>query len=61
MSSAKITSLQKLKFRDEDGFDLHYPGNQRRKDVAASPCIDHRIAPDNVLANEGGVTDPAVL
>lgn len=35
--------------------------NQRRKDVEASPYINHPIALANVLANEGGVMDPAVL
>lgn len=35
--------------------------NQRRKDAAASPYINHPIALANVLANEGGVQDPLVL
>jgi len=35
--------------------------NQRRKDADASPYINHPIALANVLANEGGVTDPEVL
>jgi guanosine-3',5'-bis(diphosphate) 3'-pyrophosphohydrolase len=35
--------------------------NQRRKDMDASPYINHPIALANVLANEGGITDPAVL
>lgn len=35
--------------------------NQRRKDKDASPYINHPIALANVLANEGGVTDVAVL
>jgi len=35
--------------------------NQRRKDAEASPYINHPIALANVLANEGGVTDPDVL
>lgn len=35
--------------------------NQRRKDADASPYINHPIALANVLANEGGVTDVAVL
>ncbi len=35
--------------------------NQRRKDAEASPYINHPIALANVLANEGGVTDPVVL
>jgi GTP diphosphokinase / guanosine-3',5'-bis(diphosphate) 3'-diphosphatase len=35
--------------------------HQRRKDAHASPYINHPIALANVLANEGGVTDPEVL
>lgn len=34
---------------------------QRRKDADASPYINHPIALANVLANEGGVVDAAVL
>lgn len=34
---------------------------QRRKDADASPYINHPIALANVLANEGGITDVAVL
>ena len=35
--------------------------NQRRKDVAASPYINHPIALANVLANEGGIANSEVL
>ena len=35
--------------------------DQRRKDVAASPYINHPIALANVLANEGGVTNLTAL
>ena len=35
--------------------------DQRRKDANASPYINHPIALANVLANEGGVDDEAVL
>ncbi|MCB1906101.1 MAG: bifunctional (p)ppGpp synthetase/guanosine-3',5'-bis(diphosphate) 3'-pyrophosphohydrolase [Rhodocyclaceae bacterium] len=35
--------------------------HQRRKDVLASPYINHPIALAHVLANEGGVTDTVVL
>ena len=35
--------------------------NQRRKDPAASPYINHPIALTTVLANEGGVEDERVL
>ena len=35
--------------------------DQRRKDPEASPYINHPIALANVLANEAGVTEPAVL
>ena len=42
-------------------FAAHKHRDQRRKDVAASPYINHPIALANVLANEGGVADPVVL
>ena len=35
--------------------------HQRRKDVAASPYINHPIALANVLANEAGIDDEYVL
>jgi guanosine-3',5'-bis(diphosphate) 3'-pyrophosphohydrolase len=35
--------------------------DQRRKDAAASPYINHPIALANVLRSEGGVTDEVVL
>lgn len=35
--------------------------NQRRKDSAASPYINHPIGLADILANEGGITDPAVI
>jgi GTP diphosphokinase / guanosine-3',5'-bis(diphosphate) 3'-diphosphatase len=35
--------------------------DQRRKDAAASPYINHPIALANVLVREGDVADPAVL
>ncbi len=35
--------------------------DQRRKDLAASPYINHPIALANVLANEAGVEDERVL
>jgi GTP diphosphokinase / guanosine-3',5'-bis(diphosphate) 3'-diphosphatase len=35
--------------------------HQRRKDVHASPYINHPIELAKVLANEGGVSDPDVL
>lgn len=35
--------------------------DQRRKDLAASPYINHPIALANLLANEGGVDDERVL
>ncbi|KAB7738418.1 HD domain-containing protein [Parvibaculum sedimenti] len=35
--------------------------NQRRKDADASPYINHPIALANVLANEAGIRDVAVL
>ena len=35
--------------------------DQRRKDAAASPYINHPIAIASILANEGGVSDPVVI
>jgi guanosine-3',5'-bis(diphosphate) 3'-pyrophosphohydrolase len=35
--------------------------HQRRKDVHASPYINHPIQLAKLLANEGGITDPEVL
>jgi len=35
--------------------------DQRRKDPAASPYINHPIALANVLVNEAGITDPEVI
>ncbi len=43
------------------GFAAEKHRNQRRKDKDASPYINHPIALADVLANEGGVTDIAVL
>lgn len=42
-------------------FAAHKHRDQRRKDRAASPYINHPIALANVLINEGGVDDPVVL
>jgi GTP diphosphokinase / guanosine-3',5'-bis(diphosphate) 3'-diphosphatase len=42
-------------------FAAHKHRKQRRKDVDASPYINHPIALADTLANEGGVVDPAVL
>ena len=38
-------------------FAAHKHRDQRRKDAAASPYINHPIALANILANEGGITD----
>ncbi len=44
---------------------LHFAANkhrdQRRKDVEASPYINHPIEVAELLAREGGVTDPVTL
>ena len=42
-------------------FAAHKHRDQRRKDAAASPYINHPIALANVLANEAGVHEEAVL
>ncbi len=46
---------------DALGFAARKHRDQRRKDHAASPYINHPIALVEVLCNEGGVTEPAVL
>ncbi len=46
---------------DALAFAAHKHRAQRRKDKAASPYINHPIALADVLANEGGVVDPATL
>jgi guanosine-3',5'-bis(diphosphate) 3'-pyrophosphohydrolase len=42
-------------------FAAHKHRDQRRKDPQASPYINHPIALADVLVNEAGVTEPAVL
>jgi len=42
-------------------FAAHKHRDQRRKDAVASPYINHPIALANVLANEAGIDDEAVL
>lgn len=46
---------------DALAFSAHKHRNQRRKDVDASPYINHPIALARLLAVEGGVTDPPTL
>lgn len=42
-------------------FAAHKHRDQKRKDVKASPYINHPIALADVLCNEGGITDENVL
>jgi guanosine-3',5'-bis(diphosphate) 3'-pyrophosphohydrolase len=42
-------------------FAAHKHRDQRRKDEAASPYINHPITLANILSNEGGISDPVVL
>ncbi len=42
-------------------FAAHKHRDQRRKDAQASPYINHPIALADVLVNEGGIEDAAVL
>jgi guanosine-3',5'-bis(diphosphate) 3'-pyrophosphohydrolase len=42
-------------------FAAHKHRDQRRKDAEASPYINHPIALAEVLAGEGGISDPEVL
>ena len=48
-------------FIDALAFAAHKHREQRRKNVAASPYINHPIALAHVLVREGGVTDISVL
>jgi guanosine-3',5'-bis(diphosphate) 3'-pyrophosphohydrolase len=48
-------------FIDALAFAAHKHRDQRRKNVAASPYINHPIALAHVLVSEGGVTKTAVL
>ena len=49
------------RFIDALEFAAHKHREQRRKNVAASPYINHPIALAHVLVHEGGITDVAVL
>lgn len=42
-------------------FSAHKHRDQRRKDHAASPYINHPVALANVLVNEAGITDPVTI
>ncbi len=42
-------------------FAAHKHRDQRRKDAAASPYINHPITVARILVEEGGVSDPIVL
>lgn len=42
-------------------FAAHRHRDQRRKDVDASPYINHPIDLANIQRNEGGITDPVIL
>ena len=42
-------------------FAAHKHRDQRRKDLHASPYINHPIALANILVNEAGIHDPEVL
>src|ERR1700755_962757 len=48
-------------FIDALAFAAHKHRDQKRKNVAASPYINHPIALAAVLVHEGGVTDIPVL
>jgi guanosine-3',5'-bis(diphosphate) 3'-pyrophosphohydrolase len=42
-------------------FAAHKHRDQRRKDAAASPYINHPLALASILAVEGGISDPSTL
>ena len=49
------------KFLSALSFAAYKHRNQRRKDVAETPYINHPITVANILLNEAGVTDETVL
>ena len=49
------------KILEAAAFAAHKHRDQRRKDPAASPYINHPIALANILANEGGILDATVI
>ena len=46
---------------DAADFAAYKHRNQRRKDIDASPYVNHPIALASLLTNEAGITDPVVL
>ncbi len=42
-------------------FAAHKHRDQRRKDITASPYINHAIAVSNILCNEAAITNTATL
>lgn len=60
-ASAEESSRLFARFIESVAFAADKHRNQRRKDAAASPYINHPIALARVLAIEGGVTNPDVL
>jgi len=47
--------------RQGSAFAAHKHRDQRRKDEAASPYINHPLGLAQILIGEGGVSDPVVL
>lgn len=56
---SRLTGLELILHALE--FAAHKHRDQRRKDVHASPYINHPIALANVLVNEAGVNDPEII
>ena len=56
--TAKVMTIHFLQALD---FAAHKHSNQRRKDPAKTPYINHPIAVANILLSEAGITDESVL
>jgi guanosine-3',5'-bis(diphosphate) 3'-pyrophosphohydrolase len=61
MQPASPTATDVALILRASAFAAHKHRNQRRKDVDASPYINHPLTLANVLANEGGVADAVTL
>jgi guanosine-3',5'-bis(diphosphate) 3'-pyrophosphohydrolase len=61
MDAAALSTRELSLLTKALAFAAHKHRDQRRKDAAASPYINHPIALANVLTNEGGITDTETL
>ena len=57
----RAAAVMTPKFLSALSFAAYKHRNQRRKDTAKTPYINHPIAVANILLNEAGITDEVVL